>query len=83
MTANSQRILSDEILQRIRKHEAGTSGLGKRPLKCLYCGHKEVEVFEDARGHVQAKCKKCGREAVYNVVLCRNGTIRFRLLNPQ
>lgn len=80
MEQNVQRVLSDEVLQRIRKHEDGIAGLRKRALRCHYCGHKEVEVFEDARGHVKAKCKKCGREAIYNVVLCRNGTVRFRFL---
>ncbi len=80
MKQAAQRILTDEILQNIRKHEAGTNGLKRRALRCHYCNHKEVEIFEDARGHVKAKCGKCGHEAIYNVAFCRNGAVRFKLL---
>jgi hypothetical protein len=72
--------LSAAVLQRIRKHSVGAENRPKKVLRCHFCGACAVHVFDDARGHIQAKCRKCKREAIYNVVLCRNGTIRYRLL---
>jgi len=70
--------LSEEILARIRKHTDGTQELQTRTLLCHYCRHKSIIVYEDSRGHVKAKCKKCNRESIYNVVLRRNGSVVFR-----
>ena len=36
-----------------------------------YCRHNSIIVFEDTRGHVQTKCKACGRETVFNVLEMR------------
>ena len=33
--------------------------------------HLSIIVFEDTRGHVQTKCKACGRETVFNVLEMR------------
>lgn len=33
-----------------------------RTVRCPYCRHNSIIVFEDTRGHVQTKCKACGRE---------------------
>ena len=63
--------LSDAVLARIRKHSAGSENLKSRTLKCHYCEHQTIIVFENSQGHIQAKCKKCRKEAVYNVVLRR------------
>ena len=38
-----------------------------RIVRCPYCRHNSIIVFEDTRGHVQTKCKACGRETVFNV----------------
>ncbi len=72
--------LSQELLAKIRKHNQGTDQLKKRKIRCHFCGHNTIFVYEDCRGHVQAKCSACGREAVYNLVLCRNGSVRYRLI---
>ena len=42
-----------------------------RTVRCLYCRHNSIIVFEDTRGHVQTKCKACGRETVFNVLEMR------------
>lgn len=42
-----------------------------RVIKCPYCRHNSIVVFEDTRGHVQAKCKNCGRETVFDVLSMR------------
>lgn len=34
--------------------------LKKRPLKCPECQFTIQYIYEDARGHVSVKCKKCG-----------------------
>lgn len=31
-----------------------------RIVRCPYCRHNSIIVFEDTRGHVQTKCKACG-----------------------
>ena len=43
----------------------------RRTMECPYCHHNTIIVFEDTRGHVQAKCKLCGRETVFNVLSMR------------
>ena len=42
-----------------------------RTVRCPYCRHNSIIVFEDTRGHVQTKCKACGRETVFNVLEMR------------
>ena len=70
--------LSEELLSKIRRHKDGSENLKSRALRCHYCNKKAIIVFEDSHGHVQAKCKNCGRESIYNVVLRRNGNLLFR-----
>jgi len=70
--------LPEYVLANIRKHSEGADNLKSRTLKCHYCEHNSIIVFEDSRGHVQAKCKKCGQESIYNVVLRKNGGVMFR-----
>ncbi|MDR1892205.1 MAG: hypothetical protein LBQ48_04285 [Oscillospiraceae bacterium] len=74
---------SPEALEKIRRHREGTENLKSRLAECHFCGHNSIVLFEDSRGHVQAKCSVCREESVYNAVLCRNGTVRFRLIQPQ
>ena len=42
-----------------------------RTVRCPYCRHNSIIVFEDTRGHVQTKYKACGRETVFNVLEMR------------
>lgn len=61
--------VSKEILVKIRRNSSGTDGLRTRSLRCPYCNHRSILVFEDSVGHVQVKCTKCGKESIYNVKL--------------
>ena len=70
--------LSDELLAKVRRHKDGSENLKSRAMPCHYCNRKAIIVFDDSQGHVQAKCKYCGRESIYNVVLRRNGTLPFK-----
>lgn len=36
-----------------------------------YCQHNAIAVYEDTRGHVESKCKKCGRITVFDVLNMR------------
>ncbi len=63
--------LSEKALEKVRKHEAGTEGLTSRVISCHYCEHKTIQIYEDSRGHIRAKCKKCGQESTYNLALRR------------
>jgi len=63
--------LNEEVLARIRRHSAGVEDKKSRAIGCHYCGHKTIMVYEDSTGYVNAKCKKCRRNAIYNVALRR------------
>lgn len=43
----------------------------ERIVKCPLCSHNAIIVFEDTRGHVRTKCKKCNEEIVLDVMNMR------------
>ena len=69
---------SAEMLVKIRMARNAIASQKPRMVKCPYCKHNSIIVFEDTRGHVQAKCKACGRETVFDVLSMR----RFQLQHP-
>ena len=69
---------SAEMLVKIRMARKAIASQKPRMVKCPYCKHNSIIVFEDTRGHVQAKCKACGRETVFDVLSMR----RFQLRHP-
>ncbi|OUN22156.1 hypothetical protein [Pseudoflavonifractor sp. An85] len=69
---------SDEMMAKIRMARNAIASQKPRMVKCPYCKHNSIIVFEDTRGHVQAKCKACGRETVFDVLSMR----RFQLRHP-
>ena len=69
---------SAEMQIKIKRACHAIAGQQMRMVRCPYCKHNSIAVFEDTRGHVQAKCKQCGRETVFNVLSMR----RLRLLLP-
>ena len=69
---------SAEMLVKIRMARNAIASQNPRMVKCPYCKHNSIIVFEDTRGHVQAKCKACGRETVFDVLSMR----RFQLRHP-
>lgn len=62
---------SVEMQTKIHNARCAIASQKPRSLKCPYCKHNAIVVFEDTRGHVQAKCKVCGRETVFDVVSMR------------
>jgi len=68
--------LSGEIIAKIQKHTAGAENLSSRKMPCHYCEHKTIVVYEDSHGHIGVKCKKCGKEGVYNVRLRRKSAFK-------
>ena len=62
---------SAEMQMKIQMARQAISSQKMRMVKCPYCHHNSIAVFEDTRGHVQAKCKQCGRETVFNVLSMR------------
>ena len=48
---------SEEMMEKIRKASCHRKPK-TRMVKCPFCGHNSIAVFEDTRGHVQAKCKR-------------------------
>lgn len=62
--------VTDNYYKIIRAKDAIASQKS-RIVRCPYCRHNSIIVFEDTRGHVQTKCKACGRETVFNVLEMR------------
>ncbi len=62
---------SAEMQAKIRRARIAIASQKKRMVECPYCHHNTIIVFEDTRGHVQAKCKLCGRETVFDVLSMR------------
>ena len=69
--------LSLEMQEKIKRARHAIASQNTRMVKCPYCQHNTIVVFEDTRGHVQAKCKRCGRETVFDVLSMRR--LRLRL----
>ena len=60
-----------ELIEKIRRARVAISQQKPRYLKCPYCQHNAIAVYEDTRGHVESKCKKCGRITVFDVLNMR------------
>lgn len=66
-----------EMQEKIKRARHAIASQKTRMVKCPYCQHNTIVVFEDTRGHVQAKCKRCGRGTVFDVLSMRR--LRLRL----
>ena len=66
-----------EMQEKIKRARRAIVSQKTRMVKCPYCQHNAIAVFEDTRGHVQAKCKRCGQETVFNVLSMRRLKLRF------
>ena len=66
-----------EMQEKIKRARREIVSQKTRMVKCPYCQHNAIAVFEDTRGHVQAKCKRCGRETVFDVLSMRRLKLRF------
>ena len=62
---------TEEMQQKIVRARIAVASQKRRYILCPYCKHKSIAVFEDTRGHVQAKCKNCGSEVVFDVLSMR------------
>ena len=62
---------SPEMQEKIRRARHAIVNQKMRMVKCPYCGHNAIAIFEDSRDHIQAKCKACGRETVFDVISMR------------
>lgn len=69
---------SAEMQRKIQLARRAIVGQKMRMVKCPYCKHNSIAVFEDTRGHVQAKCKRCGRETVFDVLSMRRLLLHLR-----
>ena len=66
-----------EMQEKIKRARRAIVSQKTRMVKCPYCQHNAIAVFDDTRGHVQAKCKRCGRETVFDVLSMRRLKLRF------
>lgn len=59
---------SADVMQIIWRSMLAISEQKPRIIKCHYCHHTAIVVFDDTRGHIQSKCKLCGKENIFEVV---------------
>ena len=71
ITALKEKELLSILTEKIRRARVAISQQKPRYLKCPYCQHNAIAVYEDTRGHVESKCKKCGRITVFDVLNMR------------
>lgn len=62
---------SPEMMGKIIRARQAIAEQKPRFIKCPYCQHNSIVVYEDTRGHVETKCKKCGKVTVFDVVSMR------------
>lgn len=62
---------SPEVMEKVVRAREAIASQKPRYLKCPYCSHNTIVVYDDTRGHVEAKCKKCGRITVFDVLSMR------------
>ncbi len=70
---------SMEMQQKILRARRAIAEQKPRYIKCPYCQHNSIVVYEDTRGHVETKCKKCGNVTVFDVLSMRRNRIRVPL----
>lgn len=58
----------EDMRRKILRAREAVASQRQRFLLCPYCRHKAVAVFDDTRGHLQAKCSKCGKTTTYNTL---------------
>ncbi len=62
---------SAEVMAKVIRAREAIASQQRRTIKCPYCQRNAIVVFQDARGHVQTKCKFCGNEVVFDVLSMR------------
>ena len=62
---------SPEMMGKIIRARQAIAEQKPRFIKCPYCQHNSIVVYEDSRGHVETKCKKCGKVTVFDVMSMR------------
>ena len=62
---------SDELMSKVRLALDAVASQKQRVIRCPYCKHSAIIVFEDSRGHIQTKCNRCKRDVVIDVVNMR------------
>lgn len=62
---------SSEMMGKIIRARQAIAEQKPRFIKCPYCQHNSIVVYEDTRGHVETKCKKCGKVTVFDVMNMR------------
>ncbi|MFI3327415.1 MAG: hypothetical protein R3Y35_14775 [Clostridia bacterium] len=64
---------SANMMVRIQAAVNAVASQTERKVKCPICLHNTIIVYEDTRGHVKTKCKKCKNEVVIDVLSMRKG----------
>lgn len=68
---------SQEMMGKIIRARKAIAEQKARYIKCPYCQHNAIMVYEDTRGHVETKCKKCGKITVFDVMSMRRIVIHL------
>ncbi len=71
---------SSDMMVKIIAAVNAVSNQKERKVRCPVCKHNTIIVYDDTRGHVKTKCKRCNNEVVIDVLNMRKG--KFSLV-PQ
>lgn len=72
--------LSDEMKTQIAEAFNAVANQEAHRVKCPYCTHNSIVIFEDTSGHVQAKCKICGNETVFDALEIKRLLCQFKTM---
>ena len=69
---------SEEILRKLELSRREAEALPKKVLNCPICGFRIMGTYEDRRGHVEIKCRKCKFEGPVNLAYFRRQRRSYR-----
>ncbi len=71
MNRSNGYLPSPEMMDKVSRAIHAVASQKERKVRCPFCRHNAIIVYEDTRGHVKTKCTKCKSEVVIDVLNMR------------
>ncbi len=68
---------ADDLRQKIIMARNSIINREKREIKCPYCNHVVIRVYNDSTGFIECKCKKCKTDVLVDLVSMRK--MRYKI----
>ena len=59
--------MTQAVREKVERSYRESVELRERTLNCPHCGCYIMTLYEDAAGHMKARCRKCKSEVVFNL----------------